>query len=259
MTDTFSGKGFIVTGAASGIGLETAKLLQKRGAKLALWDVNGAALEQSELDACKLTVEITQPEQVTRALSDSLSYLGGLDGVVHCAGISRVGPFEQLDIESHRRSVEVNLFGTLLLAHSVLPHLRQSRGSLVMVASVAGFFGTPEFASYSATKAGILAFAQAMRVELHGTGVHVGVVSPHFVDTPMYRSESVKARISHAKTPLIEVRPPDQIAQAIVRGIEKRQFMMYPGWRSRLIFRTTRYLHFIAHWEMLRTFKSSTP
>jgi len=258
MSVPFSGKGFIVTGAASGIGLETAKLLHARGAKLALWDVNGAALDQTSLDASKLAVDITQPEQVTRALSDSIGYLGSLDGVVHSAGVAHVGLFEQIDIESHRHTIEVNLFGTLLLAHSVLPHLRKTRGSLVMVASVAGFFGTPEFASYAATKAGIIAFAQALRVELHGIGVHVGVVGPHFVDTPMYRSESLKARISHAKTPLIEVRPPDQIAQAIVRGIEGRQFMIYPGWRSRFIFRTTRYLHFIAHWEMLRTFKSST-
>lgn len=179
------GLSFIITGAASGIGLATARLLQSRGAKLALWDQHADALAKvaAELHTCGIPVDVTSIQSVQAAIGQSIEYLGGLSGLIHCAGILDAGLFGEKPIDSHRRVVEVNLFGTLNVAHAALPHLRQTSGSLVMLASASAFYGTPEYAAYSAAKAGVLSFAQSLRVEY--PDVHIGVVCPLFVSSPM--------------------------------------------------------------------------
>jgi 3-dehydrosphinganine reductase len=250
--DPFAGRGFLITGAASGIGLATERMLKSRGARLVLWDQNTAVLEKaaSDLDAPHATIDVTQPEQVQSALVDAARDLGCIDGVIHCAGVLRTGLFETIDIGTHRRTVEVNLFGTLLVVHKTLPYLRTSRGSLILMCSVSAFYGPPEYASYGASKAGLLTFAQALRIELAATGIHIGLVSPHSVDTPMLDKQNRQARfVQRFGTP----HSADDVAKAILRGIERRQFMIWPSQQPRLIFWLSRFLNPpLSHQVMLR-------
>lgn len=240
----FSDKNFIVTGAASGIGLATARLLHHQGARLALWDQSAEALEQvaTELSACACPVDVSQPASVRAAMEASLAFLGSLDGVIHAAGILRAGEFEQIEVDAQRRIIEVNLFGTINVAFAALPALRQSRGSLIMLASASAFYGSPEYAAYGATKAGVLSFAQSLRVELAGTGVHVGIVCPLFVSSPMLKGYNGDTHMIRSRSPFFEIRPPEAIAPVIMAGIVRRQFMIFPGWRTRLLFMMSRYL-----------------
>ncbi|MDX1992623.1 MAG: SDR family oxidoreductase [bacterium] len=259
MADRFAGKKYLVTGGASGIGLATAQALFKRGAQLALWDVNAPALEEAagELVAFPAWVDVTRHE-VEPAMRQVREEMGGLDGVIHCAGILHTGLFEQIDRERHQRMVEVNLGGTLAVAHAALPFLRESKGSLVMMGSVSGFYGPPEYASYAATKAGVLNFAQAIRIEVESAGVHVGVVTPNLVDTPMLSKEvRENAHLMSSKSPLMETSSADLIAKAILRGLRRRDFMIYPTWRVRVVHWLTRYAAWSAHALMRRTWRNA--
>jgi NAD(P)-dependent dehydrogenase (short-subunit alcohol dehydrogenase family) len=252
---TFQNKTFLVTGGANGIGFETARLLKQRGARVVLWDVDENAVQQAagKIEAEYGVADVTQPEMIQRELDVIRERNGKLDGVVHCAGIARGGLFEQVPLQQHRKVVEINLFGTLAVAYTVLPLLRESKGSLVLISSVSAFYGPPEFSSYAASKAGVLNFAQLLRIELTGSGVHLGVICPHFVDTALYRNESTKAAVSRANPLFIELLTAERIAQVIVRGIEKRQFMMWSSWKSRMLYLFSRYGDFIAHRMMAKT------
>lgn len=237
----FAGRGFLITGAASGIGLSTARLLKSGGAQLALWDNNETALNRigEELGAFVAAVDISQPAQVQSALTVVVGQLGAISGVIHSAGILRIGNFENTDLETHRRTININLFGTVAVAHAVIPYLKLTRGALMLLCSVSAFYGVPEYASYSASKAGVLGLAQALRNELAGTGIHIGVVCPHSVNSPMLDEANRKSRVIQ-KFGIPQT--PEQIAEAIVRSIKQRQYMVIPGFQARLIFWLTRVL-----------------
>jgi short-subunit dehydrogenase len=248
---------FIVTGAAGGIGLATARLLKERGARLALWDQNADALQKAadELGERVVPVDVTQPASVEQAMAQSLEYLGALNGVIHAAGILNAGLFDQKTFDSHRRVIEVNLFGTVNVAYAVLPHLKQTRGSLVMLASSSAFYGAPEYAVYGASKAGVLSFAQSLRLECESKGIHIGVVSPLFVSTPMIDGYNGDTHMIRSRSPFFETRSPEAVAQVILDGIAHRRFMIYPGWRPRLLFWMSRYLNFVIHPLTRMTYK----
>lgn len=252
----FADKHFIVTGAASGIGLATAKALIAEGARVTFWDKDPQVAERA--GACDYAiVDVTQADTIHRALHACLERVGRLDGVVHCAGIARVGNFEQLDIEQYRQVVLVNLFGSIAVAHAALPYIQKTHGSFIFVSSVSAFYGPPDFVVYGATKAAVLNLAQGLRVEYGASGAHIGVICPHFVDTPMYQQESRKSVLSKSRSPFIELRGAETIAEAIIRGIRRRQFMIWTGWRPRLIFWLTRLTFFAAHRIMASTWRQS--
>ncbi len=228
---------FLITGGASGIGLATAQLLHQHGATLTLWDVNATALAQAahDLQAASVVVDITQPQAIQAVLTN----IDKLDGVIHCAGILHSGMFETLDLEKQRRIIEVNFFGTVAIVQMVLPLLKKTRGSLILAGSVAAFGGSPEEATYGASKAAVLSLAQTLRVELDGTGVHIGVFCPHFVDTPMVQQNpdvKLYQLIGNKHTA-------DDVARAIVRGIHKRHFMIFPSLEVQGAWWLSRYGH----------------
>jgi meso-butanediol dehydrogenase/(S,S)-butanediol dehydrogenase/diacetyl reductase len=253
----FRDQRFIITGAASGIGLAVARRLKAEGARLVLWDRNASGLHApaAELAAVSRAVDVTQVDDVRDALAEATAALGGLDGVFHSAGILSAGLFEQVDIQAHRRVVEVNLFGTVNVAHAALTGLRASRGSLVMMASSSAFYGPPEYAVYGATKAGVLNFAQALRAELSGSGVHIGVVSPLFVATPMLEGYNGQTRLIRSRSFLFSTHSAEFVAARIVEGIAGRRFMILPGWRERALFTASRSLSFMMHRLTLLTYR----
>ncbi len=129
MNSLFLGKNFLVTGGGSGIGLATARLLKsagRAGLQFGMSTRQRWQRSQRSLDALTATVDTTNGEQVVSAMQQVATSMGGLDGVVHCAGILKTGLFEQIPLEAHRRIVEVNLIGTLNVVYAALPFLRES-------------------------------------------------------------------------------------------------------------------------------------
>jgi NAD(P)-dependent dehydrogenase (short-subunit alcohol dehydrogenase family) len=253
----FKDQRYIITGAASGIGLAVARCLKAEGARLVLCDRNadGLGAPAAELDALSRAVDVTQPDAVRATMAEADATLGGVDGVFHAAGVLSAGLFEQVDIEAHRRVVEVNLFGTMNVAQAALPCLRRSRGSLTLMASSSAFYGPPEYAVYGATKAGVLNFAQALRAELSGSGVHIGVVSPLFVATPMLAGYNGQTRLIRSRSFLFNTHAVEFVAARIVDGIASRRFMILPSWRERALFGASRSLSFMMHRLTLLTYR----
>jgi len=254
---SFSGKHWIITGAGSGMGLASARLLHSLGATVALWDMNPSVNDRAaELDGVGCVVNVTEPESVAAALSATLAAFGKIDGVLHAAGIMKTGLVETLDGASQAQVIAVNLGGSAIVAQALIPHLKATRGSLVLFGSVAAFHGTPEFAAYAASKAGVLSFGQALRIELEDAGVHVGVFCPHFVKTPMIGGENKDASFINQKSIFVTQHEPDAMAKAIVHGIAARRFLIVPSWRERLIYAVSRYAEFTGHRLMKQNWQS---
>lgn len=220
-------KQFLVTGGASGIGLATARLLQAQGAQVWLWDVNPAGLQaiSAEFNGRVAQVDITQPEQIAQALTQ---IEGALQGVIHSAGVLATGLLQEIPLARQTAVIQVNLIGTLNIAHAVLPKLAQTKGSLIFLSSTSAFYGPPEYAVYGATKAGVLNMAQALRHEVEKEGIHIGVVVPSYVDTPMNSAHNPGRKLYNR---LGLAHTAEDVAQAIGRGLEKRPFYIWPSWQ----------------------------
>lgn len=231
----FQGQTIIITGAASGIGLATARQLAAQGARLVLWDVDEGRLHglAAELGAMAAVVDVAEAEQVAQAMQ-AAAESGPITAVIHAAGILATGLFTAIPLARQTAVVRVNLLGSVHVAYAAVPHLRGTRGSLILLASASALYGTPEYASYGASKAGVLSLAQAVRVEEERAGVHVGVVIPSYVDTPMNSAHNpgmkLYERFGVAHTA-------DDVAMVIIQhGLVRRKFHIWPSLQPRLLY-----------------------
>lgn len=192
MQGRFEGRTAIVTGAASGIGLDVATRLAAEGAKVSLWDLNAEALAAAKAasgGADTQVLDIADAAQVERAMATSLEALGGrLDVLVASAGIT--GPnatVRDYPTEAWQRVIDVNLNGLFYCNRAAVPAMeRNGYGRIVNVASVAGKEGNPNAAAYSASKAGVIGFTKSLGKELARTEIRVNCVTPAAVRTPIF-------------------------------------------------------------------------
>jgi NAD(P)-dependent dehydrogenase (short-subunit alcohol dehydrogenase family) len=226
------GKRVLITGASSGIGRASAERLASLGADVALASRNRESLEEvaqiaqrQGVRALVLPTDVTDSEQCRLAVESTVEQLGGLDVLLCSAGLSLRAYFAPTSLEALERVMRVNFFGTLYATHFALPHLKKSKGSLVAVSSLTGKRGIPSYALYGASKFAVQGLFDALRLELAGDGVHVGVVSPAFVDTPL-RVNVLAADGKpwpEAPPPPFRIWPVEKVVDRIVRLIVKRR------------------------------------
>lgn len=240
-----AGGTFVVTGGSSGIGAATVSALRERDATVVTID---------RADDADHRIDVTDPVTV-RATFDAIAAAhDGIDGVVHSAGILATGGFCELDVERQLTLVDVNLGGTIAVAHAALAHLRATRGSLVLMGSASGFQGPPEYATYGATKAAIISLVQSLRIELEDDDVHVASCNPLFTNTPMLGAPSEGASLAKSIGP---AHTAEQVAAAIVRGIERRSTMVFPDAKVRAMHAAGLWLGAFGHPIMRRTWRRS--
>lgn len=185
----------LVSGAASGIGAATARLFHQRGWHVGLLDINAAALTElaAELGgAWHRALDVSDAEAAAAALADfTAGEKGRLRLLFNCAGILRVGRFEEISLAEHVRIVQVNVIGLLQMTHAAFPYLRAMPGAQVInMGSASGVYGTPQFASYSASKFAVRGFTEALELEWQRYDIRVGDLMPPFVRTPMVSSQA---------------------------------------------------------------------
>jgi meso-butanediol dehydrogenase/(S,S)-butanediol dehydrogenase/diacetyl reductase len=177
MNMRFDGKRVFVTGAASGIGAATVELFRKEGAEVVATDVvDGEAI---------VHCDVSDPASVTSAMDTTIAQLGGLDVCINVAGINIFSKFQDLSLELVRKHLDVNYIGSVLATQAALPHLRESKGNVVTVASISGLQGQPYNAAYCASKGALLLFMKSIAVELALEGIRVNCVCPGGVETPL--------------------------------------------------------------------------
>jgi uncharacterized protein len=198
----FRGRKMLVTGASSGIGYDIALVLAGLGVKTALLarrqvllDDLASAIRDQGGDALVLTADISRREEVRHAVAAALNEFGHIDILVNSAGILEPGSVETMDPGSFQRMLDVNVLGTLHTIQAVLPSMRQAgSGNIINIGSLAGRRGVPALGGYSATKFALVGLTEALRVEVFGTGIHISLVMPGVVNTPMIRADAQAKR-----------------------------------------------------------------
>jgi len=185
---TLENKVALITGAASGIGAETARLLASHGARVAIADRDaaGASRMAAETGGHAIEMDVTSEADWKRAVAGTVATFGGLDVLVNCAGIELVKSLAETSYEDWRRVMSVNLDGVFLGTRAAIGAMRKG-GSIVNISSVAGINGFSRQVAYCASKGGVRLLSKAAAVECAeaGLGIRVNSVHPGIIDTPM--------------------------------------------------------------------------
>lgn len=239
-----SGKRCLITGAASGIGRATAIAAAGQGAELFLTDRNGEGLERVAAEVRDAggtvshfaTVDLVDHEAVVAFAGEVHAIAPSMDVVMNIAGISTWGRIEQLEHEHWRRTIEINLMGPISVLECFVPPMIEAGrgGHVVNVSSVAGLFGLPWHAPYSASKFGLRGVSEVLRFDLRKHGIGVSLVCPGAVKTPLVGTvEIVGVDRSSPKMrrliALFERRAvtPEKVAERILNGIERNRYMVF--------------------------------
>jgi short-subunit dehydrogenase len=189
--DKISGKVVIVTGASSGIGEASARMLAREGATVVITarrqerlDVLAREIESSGGRALAIAGDVTSSVDRERLVRETLSALGRIDALVNNAGFGQRGPIETVPVEKIRENFETNLFSLIALTQLVIPIMRrQGSGRIVNISSVAGKIARPLSSVYDATKHALEAVSDGLRGELALFGIKVVIVEPGFIST----------------------------------------------------------------------------
>jgi NAD(P)-dependent dehydrogenase (short-subunit alcohol dehydrogenase family) len=200
--ELFAGYNVIVTGASSGIGRDVALMFAGEGANVALFARRKPLLLQlaheiADLGGTALPIvcDVTDAKQVQTAVDRVEANFTGIDVVVNNAGVLIPAPFRDARLRDLRRMMDVNYFGAVHVTQAALPVMEDAgSGNIVNIASIAGRRGGVTLSGYSASKSALIAFTEALRIELFGTGVTASVVVPASVDTEMLRNPEWESR-----------------------------------------------------------------
>jgi NAD(P)-dependent dehydrogenase (short-subunit alcohol dehydrogenase family) len=233
------GRTVLVTGAARGIGAESARRLVERGANVALVGLEPELLEALAAEcgpqAAAFEADVTDVDALESAVAATVERFGGIDGVVANAGIAPAGMVRSIDPAAFERTIEINLLGTWRSVRACLPHVLERRGYVLVVSSLSAVGYAPGMAAYTASKAGIEAFSNALRVELAHLGVDVGVAYFGWIDTEMVRGGDRHPAFGFARAkipgPLGKTHPLSLAGDAVANGIERRRrWVAVPPW-----------------------------
>lgn len=224
------GKVIVITGASSGIGRALAVECARRGARLALaarrierLDELKAELPDTEVLA--IQTDVTSETDCERLIDQTIHHYGSIDVLVNNAGLSMRALFDEVDLKSFKRVMDVNFYGTVYCTKFALPHLIRSRGSLVGIISIAGHVGLPARTAYSASKFAVRGFLDTIRLENLHTGLHVLVAAPGFTASEVRKSALTADGTPQGETPRKEEKmmSAETCARLVVDAIKKRK------------------------------------
>lgn len=188
----------LITGASSGIGLETAKLFQTKNWKVAATMRTPEKAEElkSIVDVECFRLDVTDAQSIRSAIDGTLEKFGRIDAVVNNAGYGVVGPFEATTVEQIEQQFQTNVFGVMNVCREILPYFReQKRGLIVNVASVGGRMTFPLYSIYHASKWAVEGFSESLQYELDQFNIRVKIIEPGPIKTDFYRrSQSIATK-----------------------------------------------------------------
>lgn len=225
----------VISGGSSGIGLECARILCLRGYQVTL-----LARDKARLESARCLLHERSGQEVTiRSLDvvnaqdseQAIEEIGPIDWLITSAGMIEPGLFSSLGLDSHRRQMETNYFGTLnLVAPAARIMARNGGGKITMIASGAAFVGIAGYSAYAPSKFAVRALGEILRVELAPKGVSVSVAFPPDTDTPqLAQEELVRPAITRLLAAGGGLLPASHVAEQLIKGAEAGHFMLTPS------------------------------
>jgi NAD(P)-dependent dehydrogenase (short-subunit alcohol dehydrogenase family) len=238
--ERMDGKLAVVTGAGSGIGRETALLCARRGASLAICDVNEPGLAQTDAEARRLgrdvlaqRVDVSDPEQMKAFAGAVHERAAAVDLLVNNAGVGLGAGFLDTPLEDWEWIVPINLMGVVHGCYAFVPAMvqRGSGGHVVNISSVAGFFPTASLVAYTATKFAVLGLSQAMRIEVRPHGIGVTAVCPGLINTPITRTSRLRGASEAERERVVRLYQrrnygPERVAGRILHAVQHNRAVM---------------------------------
>ena len=221
MAGRFTDKAVVITGAASGIGAATARRLAGEGGRLVLSDLNqeaGEALAR-ELEAVFVHVDVSDPRQIEALMQAAVDRFGALNVVFNNAGIGSYGKAPDLDIETWKRVIEVDLHAVFYGCKFAIPHLRRAGGgAIVNTASISGLFGDYGLLAYNAAKGGVVNLTRAVAIDHARENIRVNCVCPGPIETPLLQPVlGLPSAIEQYRdlVPMARVGRPEEVAAVV--------------------------------------------
>jgi NAD(P)-dependent dehydrogenase (short-subunit alcohol dehydrogenase family) len=239
-----NGRTVFITGAARGIGAETARRLHAKGANVALVGLEPERLEALAAQlgdrAAAFEADVTDYETLQRAVRATVERFGGIDVGIANAGIAFTGPLASTPMEQVERTLAVNFLGVWRTDRALIGHITERKGYLLNIASLAAIVRAPLMGPYAAAKAGVEALTDSLRIETAPSGARVGCAYFGFIDTDLVRASFAQpsAQKLNGRSPSF-IRNPVPLPKAIdaiERGIERRAARVWaPRWVGPMI------------------------
>lgn len=253
----------LITGGSQGIGLALARQCQSRGARVSLIARDSSRLikvaaqlnaENSEKSVITQSADVTDATALARAVKQLVDQNGPVDILVANAGAAQPGHIESLPIDSFSEQMQLNYLGTIYAVRAVLPSMiSRKRGHLMLVSSDAGLVGVYGYSAYSPTKFAVKGLAETLRSEMRPHSIKVSCVFPPDTDTPGLAAEALTKPVATALiSGAIRVRSADEVARAMVKGIERNRLWVTADLGGAALVRLSGLLGPYVRWSMDR-------
>ena len=255
----------IITGSSIGIGRTLAFEMAKRGAKIVLNARNPERLEKTQkamqeagYESIAVAGDVSNPGDCQILILKTIAAFDKIDILVNNAGISMEGTVEELDPDVFKKVMEVNYLGSVYPTKEALPFLRKTKGSVIFTGSLAGMRGIPKYSVYSSSKMALTALAESLRIELDGSGVHIGIAYVGFTQNDPEKTIFDKNGkiIAQPKRDFVKTEPPENVALRIIKMIENKTFKQYFTLLGKLNAFMNRFFPSIVNLVLKRNYKS---
>ena len=251
----------IITGSSKGIGKALAVELSSRGAMIVINGRNQEHLYRAYnelrgagIDLLAVQGDVTSIDDCQKIIEKTIEHYGKIDILINNAGISSKGSVIDHRIDIFEKVLSTNFLGSFILTKAAIPYVREQQGSIIFISSIAGLYGMPGHSAYCASKMGLTALAQSLRMELHGSGVHIGIVYLGFTENePDKKYYNVKGDLEILpRRDNVRIMPVETVARKIANDIKKRKFRCTYSFLGKLFAFLNRHFPDILDWLMIK-------
>ncbi len=259
----FRGKIVLITGSSKGIGKATALEFLKAGAKVVLngrspepLEKTANAFREGGYEVLALAGDVSDNEFCQTLVKESIAHFGRIDILINNAGGGFRGLVEETSPQVFRQVVDSNLMSAVYCTQAALPEIKKNKGSIVFISSLSGIRGLPQNGPYCVAKMGLTALAETLHIELHGTGVHIGLLMVGFTD---YDEDKVVTYADGSMKPISRGshHTREQVARIILNSIRRRRFKVVFTLLGKLQAFFQRFSPRSVDWILIRSTKSS--